>query len=187
MYIATSAFPAAPIRLVFAAAIALAPIGSARAQSTGPFEGLEGSWAGAGAITLSSGATGRLKCEATYVVGGGGDTLRQTLLCKSDRDSFNLRTELENHNGAIVGSWSELSRRVQGGISGRGAKGLIEVTVRGQGFSASATITTRGAQQTFNIRAQSGDVLQGLGDASARAVRGLVLRRRAAPHPSCSA
>ncbi|MGD1038559.1 MAG: hypothetical protein ABR878_15585 [Roseiarcus sp.] len=129
-----------------------------RAQSAGPFAGLSGSWTGGGSIRLSSGAVERLTCRANYVPGGGGDTLEQNLRCASQSYNFKLQIDLANNGGAILGSWNELTRRVQGGISGHGSKGLIQATVRGQAFSADVTVVTRGAQQSVNIRAPSGDL-----------------------------
>jgi hypothetical protein len=132
------------------------PIDAARAQSAGVFDGLAGSWAGEGSITENSGATERLRCQATYDVAG--DTLNQNLRCASDSYKFELHTQLQNQGGSIVGNWSEATRNVEGGISGHGSKGLIEVLARGQTFSANVSVATRGSQQSVNIRAQSSDL-----------------------------
>jgi hypothetical protein len=132
----------------------------ATAQSGGPFEGLSGSWSGDGSIGLPSGAAERLRCEAVYVVGGGDDTLQQNLRCASDSYNFELRIELTNDGGAILGSWNELTRNVQGGISGHGAKGLVQAVARGQGFSATLTVATRGARQSVTIRASGGELAE---------------------------
>jgi hypothetical protein len=147
------------------AASPTAPIDGARAQAAGPFDGLQGSWAGGGSVRLSNGAVERWRCQATYA--GGGDTLNQRLRCASDNDSFDFRIELEDHGGAIVGNWNEAAHQARGGISGRASKGLIQASVRGQAFSASVTVATRGAEQSVEIRAQGG----GLSTAS------IVLRR----------
>ena len=61
------------------------------ARPEGPFEGLAGAWTGEGSIGLSSGVTERLRCWATYAVGGARDTLQQDLRCKSDTYSFDLQ------------------------------------------------------------------------------------------------
>ncbi len=145
-----------------------APIDGARAQAASPFAGLSGSWAGDGSVWLANGAFERLRCQATYAVGGGGDTLDQTLRCAGAQDSFEFRIALENDAGAILGNWSELTRKVDGGVSGRGANGVIQATVRGQTFTADVTVATRGAQQTIEIRAQGG----GFGAASILLRRG---------------
>jgi hypothetical protein len=147
--------------LLFALLGAASPIPSisaAHAQSYSPFDGLSGSWNGEGSIRLSSGATERLRCRTTYDVGGGGDTLEQNLKCASDSYKFELRIELTNNAGAILGNWTEVTRDVRGGISGRGSRGLIQVVASGQSFSASVTVATHGGRQTVNIRSPSGDL-----------------------------
>ncbi|MGO9773359.1 MAG: hypothetical protein ACLPSW_28205 [Roseiarcus sp.] len=143
------------IALLAAGSLA-SPIDRARAQPASPVAGLSGSWAGDGSVWLANGAFERLRCQATYAVGGGGDTLDQTLRCAGQQDSFEFRIELENNGGAILGNWSELTRKVQGGVSGRGANGVIQAVVRGQAFTADVTVATRGARQSVEIRAQGG-------------------------------
>jgi len=74
--------------IVGAAALALlAPPGHAQ---SGPFAGLSGSWAGAGTIGMSNGASERIRCRASYAVGGGGRSLQQNLRCASDRGDLAL-------------------------------------------------------------------------------------------------
>jgi hypothetical protein len=141
---------------LFVAVGPIAPIDRARAQAASPFAGLSGPWAGDGSLRLANGAVERLRCQATYVVGGGGDTLDQTLRCASQQDSFEFRIELENNGGAILGNWSELTRKVQGGVSGRDENGVIQAVVRGQAFTADVTVATRGPRQSVEIRAQGG-------------------------------
>jgi hypothetical protein len=146
------------IPLKFAILIAMlaagSPVERARAQAADPFAGLSGSWAGAGSVRLANGGVERLRCQATYA--GGGNALNQTLRCASASDAFDFRIELENDGGAIVGNWSELTRQVQGGVSGHGANGVIRAAVRGQAFFADVTVATRGARQSVEIRAQGG-------------------------------
>ncbi|MGD0720974.1 MAG: hypothetical protein ABR970_07990 [Roseiarcus sp.] len=135
-------------------------IDRAQAQTPSPFSGLEGKWSGDGSIALTNGTTERLRCDATYAVSGGGDNLDQTLRCASDSYKFDLRISLVDKAGAILGNWNELGKDVQGGISGRNSKGLIQVTVRGQNLNAAVTVATHGTEQSVEIRAQSGDLSQ---------------------------
>jgi hypothetical protein len=138
----------------------LFPLERGRAQTAQPFEGLSGKWAGDGTIALTNGTTERLRCDATYAVSGGGENLDQTLRCASDSYKFDLRISLNDKDGAILGAWNEDSRNVSGGISGRDSRGLIEVTARGQTFTAAVTVATHGSQQSVKIRAESGDLSQ---------------------------
>ena len=132
----------------------------AQAQTMRPFAGLSGKWSGDGSIVLSNGTTERLRCDATYVESGGGDNLDQTLRCGSDSYNFDLHISLVDTAGAILGNWSELSRSIQGGISGHDSKGLIQVTTRGPSFTAAVTVATHGTEQSVKIRAESGDLSQ---------------------------
>ena len=147
--------------VVLLGAVVLLPhIERACAQAAQPFDGLSGKWAGDGSIALTNGTTERLRCDATYAVSGGGENLDQTLRCASDSYKFDLRIALSDKDGAVLGNWNEVSKNVSGGISGRDSKGLIQVTARGQTFTAAVTVATHGSEQSVKIRAQSGDLSQ---------------------------
>ena len=135
--------------------LATAP-GPAPARADGNFAGLEGAWSGAGSAKLSDGSTAPLRCRATYAVSGGGDHLDQTLACASGRQSFAFRIALDQTNGAILGDWQELTRQVQGGVSGQVGRGRLDIVARGQGFSAQASVVTRGGRQSLAIAASGG-------------------------------
>jgi hypothetical protein len=130
--------------------------GSALAQAGEIFAGLEGAWSGEGAAKLSDGSSTPLRCHATYAVSGGGDHLDQSLDCSSPRQAFAFRIELDQTNGAILGAWRELTRQVQGGVTGAGGPGRFELAARGQGFSAEASVVTRGARQSLAITTAGG-------------------------------
>jgi hypothetical protein len=142
------------------AGLFIANVDVANADATAPFAGLSGTWSGDGSIVLTRGTTERLRCDATYGVGGGGESLDLKLRCASDSYHFDLRIGLTDTAGSVLGNWSEASQNVEGGISGTDSKGLIQVTARGQTFSAAVTVATRGAQQSVRIRAQSGELSQ---------------------------
>jgi len=152
--------PLALVLAALAAGASMAPGGAARADAAAPFSGLDGKWSGDGSIVLTDGTTERLRCNATYVVAGGGANLDQALRCASDSYNFDLRISLVDTAGAILGSWNEVTKNVQGGISGHDSKDLIEVTARGQTFSAAVTVATHGTEQSVKIHADSGDLSQ---------------------------
>jgi hypothetical protein len=133
---------------------------NANAQAETPFAGLAGKWSGDGSIALTNGTTERLRCNADYVVSGGGDNLDSKLRCASDSYNFDLRFSLVNTSGTVLGNWNEVTKNVQGGISGRDSNGLIQVNVRGQAFAAAVTVVTRKTEQSVKIRAESGDLSQ---------------------------
>jgi hypothetical protein len=130
--------------------------GSALARAGEIFAGLEGAWSGEGSAKFSDGSTTPLHCRASYAVSGGGDHLDQSLDCASARQTFAFRIELDQTDGAILGNWRELTRAVQGGVSGVGGRGRFELAVRGQGFSARAAVVTRGALQSLAIATAGG-------------------------------
>jgi len=131
--------------------------GAALAQAGEIFAGLEGAWSGEGSAKFSDGSTTPLRCHASYAVSGGGDHLNQSLDCASARQAFAFRIELDQTNGAILGNWRELTRQVQGGVSGAGGPGRFELAARGQGFSAQASVVTRGARQSLTIATAGGE------------------------------
>jgi hypothetical protein len=142
--------------LPLAALLLAAASGPALAQADGIFAGLEGAWSGEGSAKLSDGSTAPLRCRASYAVSGGGDHLDQTLACASGRQSFAFRIALDQTNGAILGEWQELTRQVQGGVSGQVSRGRIELATHGQGFSAEVSVVTRPGRQSLAIAAGGG-------------------------------
>ena len=64
-------------RLFWISALAAIALGSATsAASAGPFSSLAGSWSGGGHISLANGTKERIRCRATYAVGGDGTVLQ---------------------------------------------------------------------------------------------------------------
>jgi hypothetical protein len=120
-------------------------------RGPGPFAGLGGAWSGAGTLQLQGGGTERVRCRATYAVGDGGVALHQNLRCASDSYRFDLSSNVVYQGGAISGSWSETTRNVQGGLSGRASAGQIDARVDGPGFAANFALTTRGDRQNVSI------------------------------------
>jgi hypothetical protein len=150
-------------RVGVVAAVCVSLASPAAAQSGGssnPFADLAGTWTGSGTVTLASGATERLRCEAAYEVAPGGQSLRQDLRCRSDSYAFDLRTSVEYNGGSITGTWFEMTRSAQGSISGQASRGQIQAVVRGPGFAASFALGVRGTQQSVSIRSQGTEVSQ---------------------------
>ncbi|SEH98686.1 hypothetical protein [Tardiphaga sp. OK245] len=145
-----------PRRIALVSILLVAASGSAAAQSL-PFTGLTGSWAGAGAISLSDGSKERLRCKATYQVSNGERRLLQSLRCASDSYRFDLNSDVVSQDGTIAGTWSETSRGISGSIAGRESGGLISAVIDAPGFSASLSLSTRGNKQSFSISSE-GDI-----------------------------
>ena len=123
------------------------------AQSSGPYAGMAGKWAGGGTVTLDDGSNERIRCRAVYDVAG--PKMDMSLTCASDAYKFNLTASVVDQGGAIVGSWSETSRGITGSLSGRGGGGNFQVTAVTAGFNANISLKTAGNKQSVSIKADS--------------------------------
>ena len=128
------------------------------AAPAGPFAGMAGSWSGGGSITMANGAQESLRCRANYQVGGNGSEMQLGLRCASDSYNFNLAGDVESDGRAVSGSWSETTRNVSGSISGRVSGDRIQVVARGDSFSASLSLVTRGNRQSVAIQPQGTEI-----------------------------
>jgi hypothetical protein len=133
---------------------------SAQAQaepgSERPFLGLSGHWSGPGTVTLTNGATERLRCKAAYTVNPTGKALQQTLRCASDSYKVEISSNVISEGGSLSGSWAEATRGVSGNISGRASGAEIVANVAGAGFTARLDVRTQGERQSVTIRPQGG-------------------------------
>lgn len=130
---------------------------------TGPafaegFSALAGSWSGGGTIQMANGASERLRCRATYNVGGGGASATQDLRCASDSYRVDVQANVALNGNAVVGTWTETSRGVSGRVSGRLSGSDISAQIVSPTFAAGLSIGTRGNSQSVTIRVNGGDV-----------------------------
>jgi hypothetical protein len=138
-----------------ASLLAAFPVHAQRTADRGsPFAGLAGYWSGSGTVTLTSGATERIRCRATYAVSDAGTDLQQTLRCASDSYNFDLRSTVTYDGGAIRGTWTEATRNASGTVSGEAGTGVVQANVVGRDFSAGLTVSTRGDRQAVTINAK---------------------------------
>src|SRR5580704_14362956 len=129
----------------------------AHAQSA-PFFGMAGVWSGGGKIDLHDGTSERIRCRASYAVGGGGDTFHQQLRCAGDSYRFDVTSRVESRAGSLSGSWSESTRNVGGQLSGRVAAGRIHAKDDAGLFTADLTVRTNGDQQSVSIVPQGTNI-----------------------------
>lgn len=115
---------------------------------------MAGRWSGSGTVTLDDGSTERIRCRATYAVGG--PQMDLTLTCASEAYKFNLdgRVVAES-GGAIAGTWSESSRNVSGNLQGHGGNGNFQLVASGPGFNANISLSTRGNRQSIVMKADN--------------------------------
>jgi hypothetical protein len=129
----------------------------ASAQS-GPFSGLAGSWSGGGKINFSDGTADRLRCRATYSVGGGGTQAQLTLRCASDSYNFNLSSSIQSQGGSVSGSWSESTRGIGGTLSGSASARGLQLQVIGPAFAAGLSLSVNGNRQVVSIAAPASQI-----------------------------
>lgn len=128
-------------------------------SASSPFQNLSGSWTGSGTVILPQGGRERIRCRAKYVVGSGGNALRQDLRCASASYKFDLSADVWNQAGTISGQWSEATRNTGGSVSGSVlGNGRIRAVVSGPGFSAAISVTTRGNRQSVQLESQGQEV-----------------------------
>lgn len=139
------------VRAASAASVFLLLIPSLSFAQAGPFDGLRGSWAGGGIISLSDGSTERVRCKASYAVAGSGSELRQSLRCASDSYRFDLSSNVVSAGGVVSGTWSESTRNINGILQGHAGRNRITVYVEATGFAANLALTTNGNRQSVSI------------------------------------
>jgi hypothetical protein len=141
--------------LVTALLIAAAP--QAKAEP-GPFAALAGSWSGGGEVNMSDGSVDRLRCKATYSVGGGGATATLNLRCASDSYNFDLTGNVRSQGGTVSGTWTEATRGIGGTVSGTSAPNGISLQVIGPTFAAGLALSVNGNKQAISISAPASEI-----------------------------
>lgn len=135
--------------LLSAAALPLASSDRTMAAD-GPFTVMEGSWSGAGSITVNNNKE-RLRCRANYTTKNAGSTVDLAITCAGDSYKFNLSGGVNYVNGAINGSWSESAHGAAGTISGSASPGTIRASATGPYFSAFLNMKTTGNSQSVSL------------------------------------
>ena len=142
--------------MILSAAAGAAMMLSATAghAQSGPFSSFAGTWSGAGTVQLADGSNERIRCRATYNVGGGGAALQQTLRCASDSYKFDLSSDVQATGSQVFGKWSEASRGIFGSLEGKVNGGQITVFVQATGFAANLAVRTSGNKQSVSITSE---------------------------------
>jgi hypothetical protein len=145
--------PLQPDTALTAAALALVLFAAppARAQSTGPFEIMAGSWSGSGMVNASDGSRERVRCLAKYVSEKAGNGVQLDLRCATDSYKVEFTSNIVQSGGALSGNWFERTRRVGGEISGRAEGDEVDVRASGQTFTALLRVKTQGSRQTVSM------------------------------------
>jgi hypothetical protein len=130
----------------------------ALAQAAGPFSAFAGSFHGGGAVIGSDGHRERLSCRFTGTVGGGGESLSQSIVCASDSYRLDIHGHAVAEGGSVSGEWQESTRGVNGSLSGRVSDGHFTGSVSGGSFNAAVSLRASGRRLSFDLRPQGGDV-----------------------------
>jgi hypothetical protein len=142
-------------KALFASAILLIPAqGHTEPGSQAPFAGLSGPWSGTGTITMTNGATERIRCKATYAANAAGKAVQQTLRCASASYRLDISSNVISEGGSLSGSWAEATRGVSGNVSGRASGAEILANVAGASFTARLNVRTHGDQQSVTLKPQ---------------------------------
>jgi hypothetical protein len=128
------------------------------AFSSGPFEGLAGTWSGSGTITMKDGGHERIRCRGTYTVGSGGNSMRQELRCASDSYKFDMSSDVIQTRDQLAGNWTESTRHLAGRVSGRATPTLIHARAEGDTFTALLAVSTHGDHQSVSIQSPGSEV-----------------------------
>jgi len=153
--------PAASAALAFS--IVIGPTSSQGVSEVpGFFAQMEGSWRGEGSLTLSDGASERIRCRADYLVEQNGHKLQQDMRCASDSYTMNVLSDLtyKPDAGIVTGSWEETSNGFKGLVTGPAKDGHMKAWVVGKNFRAELAVVTWGNNQTVTIRPQQLEVTE---------------------------
>ena len=112
---------------------------------------------GWGTITMTNGASERIRCKGSYAVNGTGKAVQQNLRCASASYRLEISSNVTSEGGVLSGYWSEATRSVSGNVSGRASGTEIVANVMGAGFTARLDVRTHGDKQSVTIRPQGGD------------------------------
>jgi hypothetical protein len=140
--------------LMLAAALLLAALPAS--GETGLFDYLIGTWSGTGTVKLVEGGREKIKCRATYEVPES-TTAKLRLTCASDTYKITLTGSMQYRDGVITGSWTEITRNVEGTFTGRINGNQIVLNTSGI-IAAVLTVTTTGPSQTVVLKLEGAKV-----------------------------
>ena len=125
--------------------------GGDAAFAGGPFSGMDGSWAGSGAVSMDNGTKERMRCTAQYLVKDNDNNLQQHLDCSSPSYQFKVNTYVDHQGGTLSGYWEELKNNVRGSVAGSARGSRVHVLLKGAAFSATLDLVTSGNRQSVTI------------------------------------
>lgn len=131
------------------AATAFASLGAAAPEAV--FASYEGSWAGAGRITLSNGNVESLRCKGYYTPKDHGKNLGLAVRCASASNSLDLRAALSATGDTVSGTWEERTFNAAGEVTGHAKPGRIDLAIAGGGFEGAMEVEMVGSGHRVSI------------------------------------
>ena len=130
------------------------------AQSPGPFFKFIGSWVGSGELQLSNNTREFIRCRGDYVGAdmGTASNLRLELKCANAGYRFELMGDLNNSGGAVSGTWSEMTRGLNGNVRGTMVGDRISAIAEGQTFTATLQLVSTGDSQQVVIASPGSEI-----------------------------
>lgn len=158
---------------ILAAAAATILLSATLAHSEGAskpnvFTKFGGNWTGNGLIYLSNGRPPeKIRCKGGFTPKDAFNviSLRMELRCAGDSYNFELQSELNYSSGQITGIWTEITRGLNGKVTGSIKDDQITAVAEGQTFTANLDLINLGDKQQVRITSpgsEMSDVLIGL-------------------------
>ena len=150
---------------VIAAAILFAS--PSHAQNINPFAKFGGNWSGNGFIFLLNGTKEYIRCRGAFTPESAPNviSLKLELRCAGDSFLFILQGEMNYNAGVISGVWSEISRGINGTVSGTIKDEQVQAVIESPTFTATLELINLGDKQQIRITSPGGemtDILVGL-------------------------
>ena len=148
----TRSVAACLIVAALAAAVPASRSDNAWALDASPFDKVLGRWVGEGRLGVRNSATEQVKCRVTYLRSGSADELQQTIRCASSSGSIEVRSTVMHAEGALTGTWTELSRSMKGKLTGNVTPRGFRVHIKGESLTANMDIVVLGTKQVIEIQ-----------------------------------
>jgi hypothetical protein len=122
------------------------------AALTGSLAGLPGLWTGQGRLGFKDGKAETVTCRATYFAATDAPGLKQTIRCASPSGKIELKSRLEEKDGALSGEWSEEMYNLKGALQGKVTERGLVVTVKGDDLNANMDVIVKDDRQIVEIQ-----------------------------------
>lgn len=122
------------------------------AALSGALAGLPGLWTGQGRLGFKDGKAETVTCRATYFAATDAPGLKQTIRCASPSGKIELKSRLEEKEGALSGEWSEEMYNLKGALQGNVTERGLKVTVKGDDLNANMDVIVKDDRQIVEIQ-----------------------------------